>query len=441
MPIMLGADDAADDDDMGDLQASKAAEQQSDSEDSEDDSEDDSEEDSDDDDDDDDDEDDEEEEEPEKNITTESDGPTTLKGMKEVEEDKSKIKADKKKAKKIRKDKEFKKDTVDEEAKKEPTIKEADIQLLSGTDAAADTADLKADKKKAKKKSKGMEFKPEIADDEASSSTTTTTTITKDEPIGLLGPDDAAQEDDITPGTAAKENEITDDEASSSTVTTTTTTKDEPIGLFSAHNVTQDDDMTPGTSAKENESTPETQDTKVVPDLDESEQVIYEYVKECREVFAYVDKTQRGTIPLSAMPHALHCLGLCPFTCDIDAMQQELAGEENTTSEVGFAFFMATAMRIRKRERVTKRPGVVVMDTWKKLDQYMGLNGKVNLDDLKAILSQMGDQFNESEISNSFKNCRLFVDEYGMLEFPSWLKSMDPSFGDNNDDNDDGGGG
>ncbi len=535
-PMALGADEAADDDDMSDLQASTAAVQQSDSDDDEsdsDDSDDDDDSDSDSDDSDDDEDDDKTKKETEKK-ETESDAPTKLSGESQIGEDKTKIKADKKKAKKIKKQKKLKKGVADKEAKKVPQQQEASVQLLGGSDAAQDTEDLKADKAKVKKKSKSIEIKPEKPEEEASLKTTqesskltdddspvllnslnvavddTTdlkagtakvenkTKVTEfkaesnddesskstpsennsdkqfedgddDRPGSLLGADDAAQDDNdmITPGTAASENnndnqfedgdddspglllgadDAAQDDNNMITPGTAASEKNElgddkkvdddssPGLLLAADDAAQDENITPGTAASEkNESGDDTKvdesikETKqiVLPDMDESERAMYDYVAECREVFAYVDSTEKGTIPLSAMPHALHCLGLCPFTCDIDAMEEEAA----ESKEIGFAFFMATAMRIRKRERLTKTPGVVVMDTWGQLDKYMGLNGKINLDDLKGILSQMGDGMDTSELASSFQNSRQFVDEYGMLDFSSWLKSVDPSIG------------
>ncbi len=536
-PMALGADEAAAADDMSDLQASTAAAQQSDSDDDEsdsDDSDDDDDDDSDSGDSDDDEDDDKTKEE------TESDAPTKLSGESQTSEDKTKIKADKKKGKKIKKQKKLKKGVADKEGKKVPQQQEASVQLLGGSDAAQDTAgDLKADKAKAKKKSKSIDFKPEKPEEEASSSLKTMqessskltdddspvllnslnvavddttdlkagtakvenkTKVTEfkaesnddesskstpsennndnqfedgddDTPGLLLGADDAAQDDNdmITPGTAASENnndnqfEDGDDDTpglllgaddaaqeDNDMITPGTAASENnndnqfedgddnsPGLLLGADDAAQDENITPGTAASEknefgddtkvDEQKSSIKETKqiILPDMDESERAMYDYVAECREVFAYVDSTEKGTIPLSAMPHALHCLGLCPFTCDIDAMEEEAA----ESKEIGFAFFMATAMRIRKRERLTKTPGVVVMDTWGQLDTYMGLNGKFNLDDLKGILSQMGDGMDTSELASSFQNSRQFVDEYGMLDFASWLKSIDPSFG------------
>ena len=520
--MALGADEAADVDDMSDLQASTAAVEQSDSDDDESDSSDsdssDSSDSSDDDSDSSDDSDNDattkkdiEKKDTEKK-ETESDAPIKLTGESQIGEDKTKLKADKKKAKKIKKQKKIKKGVADTEAKKVPQQQKESVQLLGETDAAQDTAgDLKADQTKAKKKSKSMEFKPEKVEVEASSKTTqqSSSITTDDDAPVLLNSLNVAEDNttDLNVGKAKVENktkdtefkaEINDDESSKSTTATPDENmiapstaasekkndnqyedgddKDSPGLLLAADDAEEDEQITPGTAASENNNdnqfedgddddtpgllpvaddaeqdeniTPGTaaseknefgDDTKVdeqkssieetkqivLPDMDESERAIYDYVAECKEVFAYVDSTEKGTIPLSAMPRALHCLGLCPFTCDIDAMEEEAA----ESKEIDFASFMATAMRIRKRERLTKTPGVVVMDTWGQLDKYMGLNGKINLDDLKGILSQMGDGMDTSELASAFENSRQFVDEYGMLDFASWLKSVDPSIG------------
>ena len=457
LPMMLGADNAAEDDDMNDLQASSAAVQQSSDDDDDSDSDSDEEEsDSDSEDDEDDDDND--------NETQSENTPQKITGDKQIEEDKTKIKADKKKAKKIRKQKKIKKGVADEEAQKKVPKKEENVELLGATSATQDSEDLKADKNKAKKKSKSLELKPDIPDEEVSSKSKKVDTdenskLEDDDAPALLNSLDTSKDDTIDlkadmdqVGKKSKSAEFKPEiDENSNNNSTETHDQFEDGVLLGADDAAQDDieTITPGKAAHETEEThlegqvdekksqEDTTPTKAsiqteakqvvvpLPDMDDSERAIYDYVAECKEVFAYVDSTGKGAIPLSAMPHALHCLGLCPFTCDIDAMEEEVAGGK----EVDFAFFMATAMRIRKRESVTKTPGVVVMDVWGQLDKVMGLNGKINLDDLKGILSQMGDGLDKSELASSFRYSRQFVDEYGMLEFASWLKSIDPSFG------------
>lgn len=322
-------------------------------------------------------------------------------------------------------------DDDDDDADIKADVLKTNLVVTSDKELAASNADVEKDFKKEKNSTASMQTNV----DEKNAATLQDDDNNGPEPLHA---DDVAQDDDdIIPGQASqesgKEGIINDDGP----------------GFLVTGDVAQDEDdndIIPGQAAHEDEKE-ELADTKTkqkdtndnqveskyvevskittsppktlqLPPMDDNEKAMYDYAAECKEAFAFVDKTEQGTISIEDAIEGLHCLGLCPFICDIDAMKEE-AGTKN----IDFSFFMTHAMRVRKREMESKKPGDVVLDTWKRLDEFQGFNGKIHLDNLKGMLSQMGDAFDESEMRSAFKDSRLYVDDDGMLDFSKWLKS------------------
>ena len=165
---------------------------------------------------------------------------------------------------------------------------------------------------------------------------------------------------------------------------------------------------------------PDAKDVSNSSSCDELPSSFRYFVDECREVFAFFDTKQRGTLPLNIAGEAVQSLGLCPFDMEL-LYFRDLAVDKRFT----FSDFVTVALRVKKREEEgAHSTEKVVCDAWEALNKFLGHNGKMLFSQLRGNLQIMGEPMSAQDVNALIGRQSRYVDHDGMVDVTAWIASL-----------------
>lgn len=147
-----------------------------------------------------------------------------------------------------------------------------------------------------------------------------------------------------------------------------------------------------------------------------ADQLSEEQVAKYKEAFDLVDEDADGVIYSKTLGTLLRALGYNPTEADLKEMISGMESDNNST--INFTEFLAIVGRGIKDSTGTEEE---LMEPFRAFDKNG--NGKVTVDQLKFVMTSMGEKLGEDEISELVKEAEA-VTEDGMVNYEEFVKMI-----------------
>jgi len=139
-----------------------------------------------------------------------------------------------------------------------------------------------------------------------------------------------------------------------------------------------------------------------------------EAIKEFREAFSLFDKDNDGTITTEELGVVMRSMGLNPSEAELKQMICEVDADEN--GSIDFAEFVT--LMARKMSNTNRDSEI--MEAFKVFDRDG--NGKISADELKSIMSSLGEKLSDEEIQQMIKEADTNGD--GEIDYDEFVKML-----------------
>lgn len=142
--------------------------------------------------------------------------------------------------------------------------------------------------------------------------------------------------------------------------------------------------------------------------------ITQEKQRECREIFDLFDKNKDGTISIEEIGDVMRGLGACPTQAEVQELLEQV--DQDGSGKIEFKEFLELYSRNMKDPETEEE----LIEAFRIFDRDG--NGQISVEELKHILTTMGEKMSDKDVIEILKEADLDGDQF--ISYKEFVKIM-----------------